>query len=155
MWTKQSRGRMADIAKKTKRYPSDLTDEEWERIAREMLKIGVTLQVHRGNPREPRLAAQPHLSRSSGTAPFRPAPAQTRWTRRLAGSLGHSLAQARDLFAIFPEVLGDVGGLGIAHMDVQERGPGVVTIHRGLGLFFPGDGELLFRGESSGIHMGP
>jgi transposase len=24
---------MADIAKKTKRYPSDLTDEEWERIA--------------------------------------------------------------------------------------------------------------------------
>src|SRR5688572_32121099 len=33
MWTEQSRGRMADIAKKTKRYPSDLTDEEWERIA--------------------------------------------------------------------------------------------------------------------------
>ncbi|ESW72021.1 hypothetical protein X772_33600 [Mesorhizobium sp. LSJC280B00] len=30
MWTKQSRGRMAQIAKKTKRYPSDLTDEEWE-----------------------------------------------------------------------------------------------------------------------------
>ena len=24
---------MADIAKKTKRYPSDLTDEEWERVA--------------------------------------------------------------------------------------------------------------------------
>ena len=24
---------MADIAKKTKRYPSDLTDEEWEVIA--------------------------------------------------------------------------------------------------------------------------
>jgi hypothetical protein len=24
---------MAEIAKKTKRYPSDLTDEEWERIA--------------------------------------------------------------------------------------------------------------------------
>src|SRR6266852_5968029 len=33
MWTEQSRGRMAQIAKKTKRYPSDLTDEEWERIA--------------------------------------------------------------------------------------------------------------------------
>jgi transposase len=30
MWTEQTRGRMA---KKTKRYPSDLTDEEWERIA--------------------------------------------------------------------------------------------------------------------------
>ena len=24
---------MAEIAKKTKRYPSDLTDEEWERVA--------------------------------------------------------------------------------------------------------------------------
>jgi len=24
---------MAQIAKKTKRYPSDLTDEEWDRIA--------------------------------------------------------------------------------------------------------------------------
>ena len=29
MWTAESRGRMARIAKKTKRYPSDLTDEEW------------------------------------------------------------------------------------------------------------------------------
>ncbi|MET3524767.1 hypothetical protein ABID25_006638, partial [Mesorhizobium abyssinicae] len=27
MWTEQSRGRMARIAKKTKRYPSDLADE--------------------------------------------------------------------------------------------------------------------------------
>ena len=33
MWTPANRGRMADIAKKTKRYPSDLMDEEWERIA--------------------------------------------------------------------------------------------------------------------------
>lgn len=29
MWTKQSRSRMAKISRKTKRYPSDLTDEEW------------------------------------------------------------------------------------------------------------------------------
>ncbi|NPD69826.1 IS5 family transposase (plasmid) [Lichenicola cladoniae] len=29
MWTRVSRGRMAKIAKKTKRYPSDLTDAEW------------------------------------------------------------------------------------------------------------------------------
>lgn len=29
MWTSESRGRMARIAAKTKRYPSDLTDEEW------------------------------------------------------------------------------------------------------------------------------
>jgi putative transposase len=33
MWTKQTRGRMAKIERRTKRYPSDLTDAEWERIA--------------------------------------------------------------------------------------------------------------------------
>jgi transposase len=33
MWTEQSRGRMAEIARRTNRYPSDLTDEEWSRIA--------------------------------------------------------------------------------------------------------------------------
>lgn len=32
MWTRENRGRMADIARKTKRYPTDLTDEEWLRI---------------------------------------------------------------------------------------------------------------------------
>jgi transposase len=38
---------MARIARKTKRYPSDLTDEEWERIAPLMPKPG-----RRGRPRE-------------------------------------------------------------------------------------------------------
>jgi hypothetical protein len=33
MWTAESRGRMAGIEKKTKRYPSDLTDAEWSAIA--------------------------------------------------------------------------------------------------------------------------
>lgn len=32
MWTPATRGRMAKIEKKTRRYPSDLTDEEWVRI---------------------------------------------------------------------------------------------------------------------------
>jgi putative transposase len=32
MWTQATRGRMARIEKKTKRYPSDLTDEEWSSI---------------------------------------------------------------------------------------------------------------------------
>jgi putative transposase len=32
MWTQANRGRMA-VERKTKRYPSDLTEEEWERIA--------------------------------------------------------------------------------------------------------------------------
>ena len=38
---------MAKIAKQTKRYPSDLTDEEWERIAPLMPQPG-----RRGRPRE-------------------------------------------------------------------------------------------------------
>lgn len=33
MWTRQTRGRMAEIERRTKRYPSDLTDAEWARIA--------------------------------------------------------------------------------------------------------------------------
>ena len=33
MWTAESRGRMARIEKKTKRYPSDLTDAEWSKVA--------------------------------------------------------------------------------------------------------------------------
>lgn len=32
MWNEKSRSRMAQIAK-TKRYPSDLTDEEWAQFA--------------------------------------------------------------------------------------------------------------------------
>ena len=31
-WTPATRGRMAEIEKKTKRYSTDLTDEEWARI---------------------------------------------------------------------------------------------------------------------------
>jgi len=33
MWTPETRGRMAKIRKKLKRYPTDLTDEEWSVIA--------------------------------------------------------------------------------------------------------------------------
>lgn len=47
MWTEASRGRIAKIERKTKRYPSDLTQEEWERIAPLMPRPG-----RRGRPRE-------------------------------------------------------------------------------------------------------
>ncbi|MFN3592948.1 MAG: IS5/IS1182 family transposase, partial [Thermaurantiacus sp.] len=47
MWTQRSRGRMAEIVRKTRRYPLDLTDEEWERIAPLMPRPG-----RRGRPRE-------------------------------------------------------------------------------------------------------
>ena len=40
MWTDKSCERMAQITKKTKRYPSDLTDDEGERIAPLMPKAG-------------------------------------------------------------------------------------------------------------------
>jgi transposase len=33
MWTPESRGRLAKIEKKTKRYPSDLTDAEWQAVS--------------------------------------------------------------------------------------------------------------------------
>lgn len=33
MWTRESRGRLAEIERKTRRYPSDLTDEEWATIS--------------------------------------------------------------------------------------------------------------------------
>ena len=32
MWTREIRGRMAGIARKSRQYPSDLTDVEWKRI---------------------------------------------------------------------------------------------------------------------------
>jgi transposase len=47
MLTQQNRARIAQIAKKTKRYPSDLMNEEWERIAPLMPKPGRC-----GRPRE-------------------------------------------------------------------------------------------------------
>lgn len=33
MWTRANRARMAKIEKKTKRYPTDLPNEEWSRVA--------------------------------------------------------------------------------------------------------------------------
>ncbi|TPG49316.1 IS5 family transposase [Roseomonas nepalensis] len=39
MWTRETRRRMAELARKTKRYPSDLTDEEWRRIEPLMPKL--------------------------------------------------------------------------------------------------------------------
>jgi hypothetical protein len=57
---------------------------------------------------------------------------------------GHGLAEARDLVGVLLEILRNVARLGIAHMDVQQRGSGVEAIDRDLGLLFPGDREFLF-----------
>ena len=42
MWTALSRGRMAEIEKKTRRYPTDLTDEEWSQVEPLLPKPGTT-----------------------------------------------------------------------------------------------------------------
>jgi transposase len=47
MWNDANRGRILRIERKTRRYPSDLTDAEWERIAPLMPSLG-----RRGRPRE-------------------------------------------------------------------------------------------------------
>lgn len=52
MWTDESRGRMARIAKKTKRYPSDLTDEEWAGVEPSLPKAGPTGSRRRTDLRE-------------------------------------------------------------------------------------------------------
>lgn len=47
MWTAASRGRIAKIEKKTKRHPSDLTDEAWSAVQSFMPKASST-----GSPRQ-------------------------------------------------------------------------------------------------------
>lgn len=52
MWTAESRGRMAKIEKKTKRYPSDLTDEEWSAVEPFLPKASPTGSRRRTDLRE-------------------------------------------------------------------------------------------------------
>jgi len=59
MWTAESRGRMAKIAKKTKRYPSDLTDEEWSAVEPFLPKTAAVGSPRRINLREV-LTGLPH-----------------------------------------------------------------------------------------------
>jgi hypothetical protein len=43
MWIRETRGRMAELGQKTKRYPSGLTDEEWAPRGRLLGKLEVVL----------------------------------------------------------------------------------------------------------------
>ena len=66
--------------------------------------------------------------------------------------LGTACAQAAELVGVFLEIQRDVAGLGVAHVDVQQRRAGVVAVHRRLDLILPGDWQA---GQSPGSHMGP
>jgi putative transposase len=52
MWRAASRGRIAQIEKKTKRYPSDLADEEWSVVEPFLAKVGATGSPRRTDLRE-------------------------------------------------------------------------------------------------------
>lgn len=52
MWTRESRDRHAKIERKTRRYPSDLTDEEWSAIAPLLPGAGRTGRKRRIDLRE-------------------------------------------------------------------------------------------------------
>lgn len=60
MWTRDTQGRMAELGPKTKRYPSDLTDEEWAQIEPLLLWPAAGLvdtEIRFSNPIEVRDAA--------------------------------------------------------------------------------------------------
>jgi transposase len=71
MWTSSTRGRMAKIEKKTERYASDLTDEEWARI-------------------------EPFLPRASGRVPYRGRFAGGVERNPLHGAFGRGMADAAE-----------------------------------------------------------
>jgi hypothetical protein len=86
MWTPATRGRMAEIEKKTKRYPTDLTDEEWARI--EPFLPGAA-QERAAGPRTgcampSRSSATPITTRSSNACRAAARPPIRRNTRRSA-----------------------------------------------------------------------
>ena len=91
MWTRDSRGRMARIATKTKRYPSDLTDEEWAAVGFFLPKTATTGSPRRTDLREV-LNAIRYLVRSGCEwrmlpIHFPPWPTVYWWFRRLARRL--------------------------------------------------------------------
>jgi hypothetical protein len=60
----------------------------------------------------------------------------------LQDHLRHGFLQASEQVVELVKVRGQVPGGRVAHMNVQDRGAGVVAVHRGLDLFIPGDGDV-------------
>src|SRR5258706_2573208 len=87
MWTPATRGRMAEIEKKTKCYPTDLTDEEWARIEPFLPGAAKSGRPARTDLREV-LNAIRYLARSGGgwrmlPKDFPPWPTVYWWLRRV------------------------------------------------------------------------
>ena len=86
MWTRESRGRMAEIAGKTRRYPTDLTEEEWQRIKPLLPKVAGRGRKPKTDLREV-LNAIRYMARSGGgwrmlPKDFPPWPTVYWWFRR-------------------------------------------------------------------------
>ncbi|MGE3743994.1 MAG: IS5 family transposase [Geminicoccaceae bacterium] len=86
MWTRESRGRMAEIARRTRRYPTDLTDEEWRRIGPLLPKVARRGRKPKTDLREV-LNAIRYMARSGGgwrmlPKDFPPWPTVYWWFRR-------------------------------------------------------------------------
>ena len=63
-------------------------------------------------------------------------------TADLHDHLGDSLLEAPEQVVVVLDVRGKVPGVGVTHMYVQNRGAGVVAVHRCLDLFVPGHGDV-------------
>ena len=142
MWTEESRGRVAKIARKTTRYPFDLTDEEWERIAALMPKPG-----RRGRPREVDfrevINAVRYLVRSGcgwRMLPIHFGPWQTvyGWFRELARRFLFQTIHDIELMVLKPVYLhrrwryGKVGGIHLRQVAIDARVElGHATLHLG------------------------
>jgi transposase len=77
---------MADLSKKTKRYPTDLTDEDWFRIEPLLPPSGKTGRKRSVDLREI-LNAIRYMAKSGGG--WRMPPANPGRFRSLAGRIGH------------------------------------------------------------------
>ena len=56
--------------------------------------------------------------------------------------LGHGFLEARHHEVVVLDIRREVPGRGVAHVEVQDPGAGVVAIHRRLDLLVPGHGDV-------------
>ena len=99
---------------------------------RDLIGFRIELRQH-----VPRVVAQPLRLFVLGVRGERDRPTD------LDDHLGYGLSQPRNLFVELVEIFRAVTRLRIPDMKMQHRRAGVVTIHRPLSLFFPGDRDII------------